>query len=61
MFVILMEWVLKFIRMLVYFLSPHWLVRATENPPFYIFRFNHKYAIYGNNDMINLSGSVLYW
>ena len=57
MFIVLMERVLKFIGMLVYFLSPKFLFFISKYPTFHIFSFYYKNTILRYNNMINLSSS----
>src|SRR5690554_7851477 len=61
MLVVLAQWVLKPIRLLIYFLSPRCLTLRSIYPAFYILRFYNKHTIGRHYNVIYLSCSVVCW
>ena len=53
-----MQRVLKFLRIFEDLLRPIPLSGVTEDPPLHILGFQHKNAVPGNDDVVDLSGAV---
>ncbi len=58
MFVVLAQWILEAMFGFVDLLRPLLLICAAENPTFHIFGFHHKHTKAGNDDVINLGGTI---
>ena len=59
MFVVLMQWVLKFIWMFIDFLCPGLLIVTPENPTFHIFCFDDENPIAGDDNMVDLCRAII--
>jgi hypothetical protein len=61
MFVILMQWILEFGRVQVNLLGPGFLFGAAEYPAFHILGFDDENIIPRNDNVIDLSVTVICW
>lgn len=58
MFVVLVQRVLKFLRVLEDLLRPIPLFGVAENPALHVLGFHHKNAVPGDDDVVDLGGAV---
>lgn len=58
MLVILMQQILKLLRVLIDLLRPIPLFGAPEDPPFHVLGFHHEHAVGRDDDVIDLGGAV---
>ena len=58
MLVVLMQWVLKFLRVLEDLLRPIPLFGVTEDPALHVLGFHHEHPVAGHNDVVDLGGTV---
>jgi len=57
-FVVLMQRVLKFLRVLEDLLRPIPLFCVTKDPALHVLGFHHEHPIAGHNDVIDLGGAI---